>query len=174
MVKKILKKLFYLFETKWIKMKIDKMFIDPVSGKFYVMLKGITGKEEKFFLNSGFLGNDNVIRTLFFNNSSFNKKFLSNLGIKLKAVKVIRKIDAINSAVCIFTSGIFIKKVYLSTIEALKLAHENNVPIYVKKDILSVDYYQLDEPENKKTKIQNSAFYAKFYERNIHKNEVIM
>ncbi len=175
MVKKILRKLFYLFETKWIKMKIDKMFIDPLSGKFYVMLKGTSGKEEKFFLNSGFVGDDSVIRTLFFNNSSYNKKFLSALGIKLRSVRIIRKIDTVNSAVCIFGVGLFSRKVYLSTVEALKLAHENNVPIYVKKDIISINYYNLQEPENtKKLKIQNSAFYAKFNDRNFYKNEVIM
>ncbi|MCX7821361.1 MAG: hypothetical protein N2258_06770 [Brevinematales bacterium] len=174
MIKKVLKKLISFFGPRWIKMKIDKMFIDPLSGKFYVMLKGVAGKEEKFFLNSGFVGDDSVIRTLFFNNSSFNKKFLNSLGIRLRSVRIIRKIDAVNSAVCIFGSGLFFKKVYLSTVEALKLAHENNVPIYVKKDILAVNYYQLNEPENKKLKIQNSAFYAKFSERNFYKNEVIM
>ncbi len=162
------------FSPGWVNMKVDKMLIDPTSGRYHVILKGKIGKNEGTFLHSGFLLDESVIQTLFLKNS-LAKKLLSQLGLKFKVVKILKKIESPESALCIFKLSFFKKKIFLSSIEALKIAYENNIPIKVKINIIGVNYYNLGDFQNKKSKIEGNIFFMRFGERGINQqNEVIM
>ncbi len=173
----MIKKFLSLFKAKWVKMKIDKVFIDPLSGKLHIMLKSDNDKSLKYFLNSIIVNNEGIFRSLFFS-SFLSKKIFKELKIKLKKVKIVKKMNSDDSAICIFiTDGIFRKKVFLSTVEALKLATESNADIYVNRKILSEGNYYTEQGEkvNSNINMENNAFFAKFNERNVnYKNEVIM
>jgi len=171
---KFFDKLGSLFSSRWVNMKIDKMLIDPSSGRYHVILKGKIGHREETFLHSGFLLDEGVIHTLFFKNS-FLKRMFAQLGLKFKIVKIIKKVDSSDSALCLFRVGFFNRKIYLSSIEALKIAHENNIPIKVKRDIIGVNYYNLGDFKNKKSKIDGNIFFLRFGDRGANQqNEVIM
>ncbi|MGC8765734.1 MAG: hypothetical protein ACP5QT_07600 [Brevinematia bacterium] len=171
---KIFNRLKSFFLPEWVKMKVDKMLIDPSSGRYHVILKGKVGKKEEVFLHSGFLLEESVIHTLFLKNS-FMKKLFNSLKLKFKAVKILKKIDQPDSAMCEIKVGFYNKKIYLSPIEALKIAHENNIPIKVKRNIIGINYYNLGDFQNRKSKIEGNIFFLRHNERGFNQqNEVIM
>ena len=158
---------------RWLTMKVDKVFIDPASGRYHVLLKSKNQKEGKVFLHSGFLLEENTIFTLFFKHP-FSKKFFSIFSIKLKGVKIIKKINTSDSALCVFKVGFFTKKVYMSSLEALKIAYENDVDIKVNKNVIGINFYNLGEFGNLKYKINNVFLLKTKEESLINPNEVIM
>jgi hypothetical protein len=165
---------FFVFPwRRWLKMKVDKVFIDPSSGRYHVLLKSKNPEDGKVFLHSGFLLEENTIFTLFFKHP-FSKKFFSMFGIKLKCVKIIKKINTPDSALCVFKVGLFTKKVYMSSLEALRLAYENEAPIKVNIDVLGINFYNLGEFGNLKYKVNNVFLSKTTEESSINPKEVIM
>lgn len=170
-----LKKFFSnFFKPRYVTMKVDKVFLDPSSNRYHVLLKSKDGKQDFTFLHSGFLLEENVIFSLFLK-SFFLKRLFSALGIRLKYVKILKKINSSDSAYCVFEVSPFIrKKVYMSSIEALRIAYENNSDIKVKREVIGVNYYDLDSLG----KLQlngNSMFFAKMDKQgSYNSSEVVM
>ena len=173
-IKKLFNKILLFLEQKWVEMRVDKMLIDPSSGRYHVLLKSKDPKKKDMFLHSGFLLQDEIIQTLFLKNNMV-KNFLKQLGVKFKYVKILKKIGSFDSAVCVFKQGFLYKKIYLSSVEALKIAQEYDVTIKVSRRILGVNYFDMSKTNENNKKIEDNIFFLRTHDkRHYDKNEVIM
>ncbi len=162
-------------KRKWILMTVDKLFFEAQTDRYFLILKA-SGKyrNETVFITIGNMFDESVLTNLFFKNES-TKKMFQKLGIGIKKIRILKKVNSEDSAECILKIGMAIRRIKISTVDAVRMASEYNKNIEVPQDIVKADKFDLAEYSNMYSRVYNNIFSTKFIERDFYNsNEVIM
>jgi hypothetical protein len=175
----MLKKFFMLLKKngrKWQTMNIDKLFFEAQTDRYFLILKaaGRNKSEESVFLTIGNVFDENVFANIFMKSES-TKRLFEQLGIKIKKIRILKKISSSDSAEGVVSMGISHKTIKMSTVDAIRLALENNMSVEVLQGMIKAEKFDLSGAVNMSSKIFNNVFSSKFIERDVYNNnEVIM
>ncbi len=161
---------------KWQTMNIDKLFFEVQTDRYFLILKaaGKNNSEESVFLTIGNIFDENVFVNLFMKSEN-TKKLFDQLGIKIKKIRILKKVSSADSAECVVSMGFSQKTIKMSTVDAVRMALENNKSIEVLHGIIKAEKFDLSGAVNMSSKIINNVFSSKFIERDVYNNnEVIM
>jgi len=157
-------------------MNIDKLFFEAQTDRYFLILKaaGKNNSEESVFLTIGNIFDENVFVNLFMKSEN-TKKLFDQLGIKIKKIRILKKVSSADSAECVVSMGFSQKTIKMSTVDAVRMALENNKSIEVLHGIIKAEKFDLSGAVNMSSKIINNVFSSKFIERDVYNNnEVIM
>ena len=160
---------------KWIKMTVDKMLFEANTDRYFLVLKAVGKSDgETVFLTIGNIMEENIISGIFGKNDN-SLHFLKDLGISLKKIRILKKVNAPDSAECTFKVGLTRKKIKLSTLDAVRMATEFKMSIDVTDDLVKIDHFDLSGYIGMTEKLQDNIFSSKFIERDAYTaGEVIM
>jgi hypothetical protein len=161
---------------KWQTMNIDKLFFEAQTDRYFLILKaaGKNKSDESVFLTIGNVFDENVFANLFMKAEN-TKKLFDQLGIRIKKIRILKKVSSADSAECIVNMGISQKIIKMSTVDAVRMAIENNMTIEVLHGMIKAEKFDLSRAVNMSSKIINNVFSSKFIERDTYNNnEVIM
>ncbi len=179
MIKRLVKAFNSFFgksKRKWQAMNIDKLFFEAQTDRYFLILKakGKNIKDESVFLTIGNVFDENVFANLFLKAEN-TKRLFDQLGLRIKKIRILKKVNSADSAECIVSMGFFQKSIRMSTVDAVRMALENNRSIDVLQDMVKADKFDLSDTVNLKSKVINNVFSSKFIERDVYNNnEVIM
>lgn len=159
---------------EWIEMNIDKLFFESESDRYFLILKAACKHQDQIVsLTIGNLFEESILYNLTVKNDNTRQLF-NKIGIKIKRLRILKKINANDSAECVLKIGFMNKKIFISTVEAVRMALEHNHMIEVPKEMVKTNQIDLSE-YMMQTKMQNNLFATKFIERSyLNSNEVIM
>jgi bifunctional DNase/RNase len=168
-------RIFLQKKKNWAVVSIDKLFFESQMDHYFLVLKALGKSDNKnVFLTIGNVFEENIFSTLFLKKEE-NVKVFQRLGIKIKKIRLLKKLNAKDSAQCVVQMGFYKKNIRMSTLEAVKLAFENNIPIEVPAEILKADDLNLNRAISMHSKAYDSVFAPKFIERDLYNGtEVIM
>jgi hypothetical protein len=161
---------------KWQTMNIDKLFFESQTDRYFLILKaaGKNKNDESVFLTIGNVFDENVFSNLFSRGEN-TKRLFDQLGIRIKKIRILKKVNSSDSAECIVTMGFYSKILKMSTVDAVRMALENNKCIEVLHDMVKAEKFDLSGAVNMSNKVLNNVFSSKFIERDTYNNnEVIM
>ncbi len=168
--------LFKIDGKKWQTMNIDKLFFEAQTDRYFLILKaaGKNKSDESVFLTIGNVFDENVFANLFMKAEN-TKRLFDQLGIRIKKIRILKKVSSSDSAECIVSMGISQKILKMSTVDAIRMALENNRSVEVLHGMVKAEKFDLSSAANMSSKIINNVFSSKFIERDVHNNnEVIM
>lgn len=160
---------------KWVNMTVDRLYFEQQTDRYFMILKA-AGKQDgrSVFISIGNVLDENILPALFLRNDG-TKKLLQQLGVKVLKIRVIRKTNSPESAECIMKVGFSRKTIKLSTVEAVRLASENNSAIEVPEEILRAEKFDIDRGAETFSAMHNNLFSFKFLDRDFKNDqEVIM
>jgi hypothetical protein len=179
MIKRLVSSLvnfFYAGRKKWQTMNIDKLFFESQTDRYFLILKAV-GKninDESVFITIGNVFDENVFANLFSRGEN-TKRLFEQLGIKIKKIRILKKVNSADSAECLVSMGIVRKTLKMSTVDAIRMALENNKSVEVLHDMVKAEKFDLSGAIDMSNKIINNVFSSKFIERDVYNNnEVIM
>ncbi len=178
MLKDFVRKTVNLFQKnkkEWIIMSVDKLFFEAQTDRYFLILKAV-GKyqNESVFITIGNMFDENVLSNLIFKGENTKKLFLK-LGVIIKKIRILKKVNSEDSAECTLRVGLLTKTIKLSTVDAVRMAAEFGKNIEVPREIVKADKFDLSEYGNMTSRIYNNVFSSKFIERDFYNtNEVIM
>lgn len=167
--------LFRLKHKKWMKMSVDRMFFEANTERYFMILKA-AGKSggESVTLTVGNIFEESVLNNLVQKNGEV-KGIFRQLGLKIKKIQLVRKVNSKDSALVSIDIGWIRKKIRTSSVEAVKLAMEFGQVLEVPVDIVKAEQYDLSGYVHMAEKAENNLFSPKFIERESYFNhEVIM
>lgn len=157
-------------------MNIDKMFFESQTDRYFLILKaaGKNVKDESVFLTIGNVFDENVFANLFSRGEN-TKRLFDQLGVRLKKIRILKKVNSPDSAECVVRLGLYNKTLKMSTVDAVRMALENNKSIEVLHEMVKAEKFDLSGAVNMSNKVINNVFSSKFIERDVYNNnEVIM
>jgi hypothetical protein len=168
-------KVFGVSKRKWVEMKVDRLYFEQQTDRYFLILKA-AGKQgsESVFITIGNVLDESILPGLFLKSDS-SQRIFRQLGLKIKRIRILKKMNAPDSAECVIRSGLFSKTVSLSTIEAVRMASENHVLIQVPREIIRADKHDLLDKNQSFDSAHNSVYSFKFLDKDFQNNqEVIM
>jgi hypothetical protein len=159
----------------WVSVKIDRLVFEQQTSRYFLILKA-SGKynNESITVTIGNLYDENILPSLLGKGDS-QDKLLKPLGIKLKKIRLLKKVNSNDSSECVFQVGFFRKTVRMSSIDAVRLAIDYGMNMDVPDDLIKAEKFDLQDSFDVNSKMVNNVFSSKFIEREIFNNrEVIM
>lgn len=156
-------------------MRVDKLFFEAQSDRYFLILKAAGKQENKtVFFNIGNLYDENVMFGLFMKNES-SRKFWDQLGVKVEKVRIMKKVNAADSSEVTVRIGIYKKVIKVSTMEAVRISSENDLPIEIPSDMAQADKFGMLEKAQSFNGVRDNLFSSKFIEReDFSGSEVVM
>lgn len=162
-------------KRKWVAMSVDRLYFEQQTDRYFMILKA-AGKQDgrSVFISIGNVLDENILPALFLRNDG-TKKLLHQLGVKVRKIRILKKTNSEDSAECVMKVGFLRKTVRLSTVEAVRIAAENNAAIEVPEEILRAEKFDVDNRSETFSSMHNDIFSFKFLDRDFKNNqEVIM
>lgn len=158
----------------WVRVKAEKIFLEPNSDRYFILLKPEKSGSEVLALQLGQILDEQLMASLFMKNESL-PNWILRLGIKIQKIRIHKKVDSTEAAECVFKMGWRKKTVRVSHLEAIRLAIESGVTMEVPGDMLEDSSNIGVSAAALQASMLQNPFTTKFIERDWYPgSEVVM
>ncbi len=157
-------------------MSVEKLYFEPQTDRFFLVLKA-SGKldKESVSITVGNVMDEGVLSNLMMKSDSV-KNIFRQLRIRVRGIRILRKINAPDSAAVTLSLGRFSRRtIRVSTMEAIRMAAETGQSVDVPREMVRAEQIDLASGVDSFERARSSVFFPKFIERDHYpNNEVIM
>ena len=158
--------------SRWVRVTMDKLYFESQINRYFIILKTDEGEKSKSIFIALDTMEDLVLNALVSKNNVMNK-ILGQLQIKPLRIRILQKENTLHSALCIIKAGWSNRIIKLSTLEAIQISHEFNIPMEVSKNVMKAS--RIDIGHSGSQKMKNNLFSYKFNGDDAYNNnEVVM
>lgn len=160
---------------KWVEMHVDRLYFEQQTERYFMILKAAGKKDgESVFITIGNVLDDTILPGLFMK-SETSQRLFRQLGIRIRKIRILKKMNAPDSAECTVRFAFMSRKISLSTIEAVRLASENRMAIEVPREIIRADKNDILNKTENFERLHENVYAFKFLDKDFQNNqEVIM